>query len=123
MRFYYRKADRLTNSKDIEKLFRTGKAFFDFPLRLVVDTQKSPGGGSKSAVIVPKRQITKAQQRNLIKRRLREIIRLELPVINSQEDHLLHGRDFLLIYAHNSTKPSYADIKNIFYKLLENSKL
>ncbi len=121
MRFSYSKADRLSNSKDIEKLFREGKAFFSFPLKMIIADSASSDQAIRSAVIVPKKKLSKANQRNRVKRQLREIIRLELPNAKINNSHLLNAQDFLLIYTHHKPNPDYATLEKAFQSILQES--
>ncbi len=117
MRLFYNKADRLSSSKDIEKLFRDGEAFFSSPLKLIVAGTTHEQG--RSAVIVPKKKVPKAHHRNKIKRQMRELIRLELPKVRTQSEHPLHTKDFLLLYTHHKPQVSFDVLKVAFYKILE----
>ncbi len=117
MRFFYTKADRLSSSKDIEKLFREGEAFFSFPIKVILADGHT--ARSRSAVIVPKKKIPKAHQRNKIKRQLRELIRHELPSVRSAADHPLHAKDFLLLYTHHKPQVAYGVLEVAFNKILE----
>ena len=71
--------ERLKREKDIEALFRTGKAFSVFPLRFL--WRLVPATGSSFPMIAgftaPKRNFRKATDRNRVKRLLREAWRLQ----------------------------------------------
>jgi ribonuclease P protein component len=75
---------RLNKTKDIEKVMKTGRAFYSPFLMLKVIANNL--GLTRFTVIVAKRVSKKAVQRNLVKRRLREIIRLALPKIETGAD-------------------------------------
>ncbi len=99
MRFLYTKKDRISNSKDIQKLFHHGEAFFSFPIRLIYAPMEGQSR-ERSAVIAPKRNLRKAHERNRVKRLLRELIRHQLPHIRADQSHPLNQMDFLIVYTH-----------------------
>jgi len=71
--------ERLKREKDIEALFRTGKAFSVFPLRFL--WRLTPATGPSFPLIAgftaPKRNFKKATDRNRVKRLMREAWRLQ----------------------------------------------
>lgn len=88
----FTKEERLTNKKYFEQLFSEGKQFKLFPFRLVylkkkLETTKPVQAG----IVVPKRLIKKAVQRNRIKRQMREAYRKNKQLIysNITESHIL----------------------------------
>jgi ribonuclease P protein component len=80
MRFFLRKNNRLTHEKDISKLFSSGSSIFVYPVKLLYTFSEIGQDNStfKIMVVVSKRNLKRAVKRNLIKRRLREIFRLNL---------------------------------------------
>ncbi len=78
-RFTLKKKEILSKKKQIEDLFFNGNNHFKFPLKLVykiVDREDKLYPKALFSVTVPKRNIKKAVERNLIKRRIREAYRL-----------------------------------------------
>ena len=77
-RFTFKKEERLTSKKIIDKLFSEGSSFLSYPLKIVYSKTKLP---SKSPVqvafTVRKRNFKRAVYRNLIKRKIRGIYRLK----------------------------------------------
>ena len=75
--FSFPKYERLKSRKDIETLFRTGKAFFISPLKIIYLELPSQSGMPpiQFGVSAPKRNFKRAVDRNLIKRRIRAIYR------------------------------------------------
>jgi len=72
----FKKTERLTGKKKIEFLVRKGNSFSIFPLRVLWKEQQSNIIPSVQVVIsVPKKNFTKAVDRNTIKRRIREAYR------------------------------------------------
>jgi ribonuclease P protein component len=74
-RHTFPKAQRLKSRKQIEALFRSGKSFSVFPIRVFYHWQGT--NPAKVGVGAPKRHFKKAVDRNRIKRLLREGYRLQ----------------------------------------------
>ncbi|MFA8433876.1 MAG: ribonuclease P protein component [Marinifilaceae bacterium] len=76
-RFTFSKAERLTNKTLIEELFSDSNSFVTYPFRIVWKEAELPSNfPAQVAVSVSKRCFKRAVKRNLIKRRIREIYRL-----------------------------------------------
>jgi len=73
--FTFKKSERLTGKKTIERLFADGGSFFIFPFK-VFYIPNSEAPHNRILFSVPKRNFKKATDRNLIKRRSKEIYRL-----------------------------------------------
>jgi len=78
---------RLKREKDLETLFRTGKAFSAFPLKAIW-LLTTPRAGEeampvKAAFSAPKKRFRKAVQRNRVKRLMREAWRLQKKVLEA----------------------------------------
>lgn len=73
--------ERLKREKELETLFRHGKAFSVFPLKIIwlltVPRVGEEGVLVKTAVSAPKKKFRKAVQRNRVKRLMRESWRLQ----------------------------------------------
>lgn len=75
--YTFKKEERLCSKKLIEELFHNGSSFLLYPFRIVWLRHALPVEVPVQVVInVPKRRFKKAVHRNLIKRRIREIYRL-----------------------------------------------
>jgi ribonuclease P protein component len=78
------KKQRLTKKKEFEKITQKGKAYYSQILMLKI--LKNDLAYSRFGIIVSNKVSKKASQRNLIKRRVREIIRLNLNRVKSGYD-------------------------------------
>lgn len=88
--YTFKKEERLCSKKLIEELFHNGSSFLLYPFRIVWLRHPLPTSVPAQVVInVPKRRFKKAVHRNLIKRRIREIYRLNKgsELYNFLEDH------------------------------------
>lgn len=75
--FSFHKDERLCSKKIIDKLFTEGKSIFVFPVKIVYLETAIPGNYPvQAAFSVGKRNFKKAVHRNLIKRRMWEVYRL-----------------------------------------------
>lgn len=81
------KENRLKKEKDFEAVFREGKGSACGPLRVKSICNKSEV--ARFGFIVSKKYSKKASERNLIKRRMREIIRKMMPEIKNGYDIVL----------------------------------
>ena len=73
----FKKAERISFQKEIERLFKQGDAFISFPLRIVYLKQKPRSGATISVLIsVSKKKFKHAVKRNRIKRLIKEAYRL-----------------------------------------------
>ncbi len=72
----FKKSERLCDQKSTENLFSNGKSIFEDPFRLVyMKVDKSRDSFIKTQIVVPKRNIVKAVNRNKIKRCIKEAFR------------------------------------------------
>ncbi|MGE0078382.1 MAG: ribonuclease P protein component [Bacteroidales bacterium] len=78
MRFFLRKHNRLSREKDISSLFSNGNSLFVYPIKMIycVSDLLDDNATFKVMTVVSKRNFKKAVKRNLLKRRLREVFRL-----------------------------------------------
>ena len=78
MDFSLSKGERLCSRKTIETLFEQGKYFFAFPLKVMylLETEKEKPASVQVAFSVSKRNFKRAVKRNLFKRRMREVYRI-----------------------------------------------
>jgi ribonuclease P protein component len=93
------KAEKLCNKVDSDLLFSNGKSFFLEPFRIVfLKKDFDTNHCSRIQIVVPKRNISKAVDRNKIKRFIREAYRKnKKSLIDNLEFHKT-VIDFSLIY-------------------------
>ncbi|MCL1934672.1 MAG: ribonuclease P protein component [Candidatus Azobacteroides sp.] len=73
----FKKPERISYQREIDRLFEEGNAFISYPLRVVYLEQKPFSGAIVSVLIgVPKKKIKHAVKRNRMKRLIREAYRL-----------------------------------------------
>lgn len=106
--------NRLTKTKDIEKAAKAGKPFFDQVL--VLKKTKNNLDQPRIAFVVSQKISKKANDRNRIKRQLREIIKENLLKIKS-------GHDLIFFAKKGIDNKEYSEIKQTVEKLLVKSKL
>lgn len=74
--YSFSKEERLCNVKLIDKLFHSGSSFLLYPFRIIWLKESLPGENPVQVLIsVPKKRFKRAVDRNLLKRRIREIYR------------------------------------------------
>jgi ribonuclease P protein component len=75
--FSFSKIERLCSKKSIENLFANGQSKTQFPIKLIYTLSEFESPFPVRAMfVVPKKKHKRANQRNVLKRRMREIYRL-----------------------------------------------
>ncbi|MDO5036254.1 MAG: ribonuclease P protein component [Porphyromonas sp.] len=102
LRHTFRKDDRVYLRDDLEVLFTSKESFISYPFRVVLHRkggEKQTEPGVKVLVSVPKRKLKRAVERNLMKRRFREVYRREKgalqQLVATREETLLVGFIYL----------------------------
>ncbi len=108
----YPKKIRLRSKKLIGKLFEEGKALSKYPLRMVwIEVDELPEDVVlQVAVSVSKKRFKRAVKRNLLKRRMREALRLNFIDLIDFLDKNDKKLALMLIYVANDIK-SYQNIE------------
>ncbi|MBL7934702.1 MAG: ribonuclease P protein component [Bacteroidia bacterium] len=77
MNFTFTKIERLCSKKAIDDLFANGKSKTQFPLKLIYKpTEFESAFPARAMFVVPKKKHKRANKRNAIKRKMREVYRL-----------------------------------------------
>ena len=142
MKFY--KEERLKSTKIISRLFKEGRSFSCYPLRLVFlevanDAPIAPSEDTEQGILlpivqppypiqfsltVPKKNFKRAVDRNVLRRRLREAYRLnKITLYNFLNDHpnasVLRGKQFafMVMYVAKEELP-YEEIEKGMKKMI-----
>lgn len=107
------KSERLTGKKSIEELFSKGSSFYMHPI--VLKYKLVDGTSHRVLFAVSKKNIKKAVDRNLIKRRLREAYRLNKHQLSAKNNSFYN---LAFIYT-DPTILAYKEIENRLSKLLK----
>ncbi len=103
---------RLKSSERISELYRKGdrlKQSF-----LLIYYLENGEGHHRMAAAVPKRKVPSAVKRNAIKRKIRELYRLNKSLLPNTDQ----GKDFLILYL-GSEIPEYQKLERAYQKLWE----
>lgn len=117
MNLGFPKSERLKSKKDISTLFQSGETLFAYPIKWVYRVRPSDSAVRvKAGVSVSKRRWKRAVDRNRIKRKLREVYRLNKSKIysNLSEDRQM---DCMLIYVADK-EMSVAELQSSFQNIL-----
>lgn len=111
------KNNRVRKKKDIERIFKKGKSFRkDF---LVLKTVKNDLNAIRFAFIVSQKISKKANVRNKIKRKLREVVRLKMKLLKPGTDNLL----ITLPGIEKTERRRFKDIEETIEKLFKKAKI
>ena len=119
--YTYKKSERLCNKKLTENLFKYGKSISEDFFRIVYINVESQDAILRSQIIVPKRNITKAVDRNFIKRQIRESYRKNKHIILDFLKKHNKSLNFAIIFQESSAKKTILveeKIKEIFNRLV-----
>lgn len=92
------KKDRLCCSKKIETLFIEGERLYEFPFKAIWKKDGTLQSTVKIAISVPKKNLSKASQRNHIKRLIREAYRKHNSLLVEKLLHENKSINLILVY-------------------------
>ncbi len=98
MRYTFKKEERLCSHILIQELLKEGNSFFVFPFRCVWKLTEQSNSPVQIAFSVPKRKFKHANKRNLVKRQLRNIYRLEKGTLTEKMMDCKKSLTCLLVY-------------------------
>lgn len=114
--FTFTKIERLCSKKAIDDLFINGKGKTQFPFKLLykVSEFESPFP-IRAMFVVPKKKHKRANKRNIIKRRMREVYRLNK---QSLYDVLKNHKIDIMFICLTSDELTYAEIEKPMQSLM-----
>ena len=97
----FKKEERLCNIKLIEKLYHNGSSFLVYPFRIIwISSEADSEIPVQVLISVPKKRFKRAVDRNLLKRRIREIYRIHkskdlFPFLTERSEKILRGINYI----------------------------
>jgi len=117
MSLTFKKIERLCSKKAIDALFASGKSFTDYPIKLIYKLSDFESEYPVRVMFVaPKKKHKRANKRNTLKRRMREVYRLHKPVFYTQLAE--KKTDLMFIYLSNELA-EYHEIEKSMMKLMD----
>lgn len=117
-RYTFGKKEKLCSKLVIDKLFRSGKAFKEYPIRVMHMALETSNVPAKLLISVPKKRFKRAVSRNHIKRLIRETYRLNKPDL--MEKWQADGKYFALAFVYiGSDIPSFHDLEVVMKRIIE----
>lgn len=117
MDFTFDKTERLCSKKALDELFSGGKSKTHFPIKVIFKTSVYESDFPARVVfIVPKKKHKRANKRNAIRRRMREVYRL-----NKHKLYQSLGEkklDIMFVFLSNEV-PDYAQVELCLLSLME----
>ncbi len=97
----FKKEERLCNIQLIEKLYHNGSSFLVYPFRIIwLSSETNSEFPVQVLISVPKKKFKRAVDRNLLKRRIREIYRIHksenlFPFLNERSEKIVLGINYI----------------------------
>jgi len=110
---HFSKEDRLCSSRRIETLFSEGERLYEFPFKAIWQEDDTLQSTVKVAISVPKKRLSKASQRNHIKRLVREAYRKQKSILVEKLLQENKSINLMLVY----TLPSILSFNEIEDKI------
>lgn len=117
-RFTFGKDEKLCSKLVIDELFRSGRSFKAYPIRVIFKQLNEGNATAKVLISVPKKRFGKAVSRNRIKRLIREVYRLNKPALIEKWQE--EGKYFALAFVYIGNEiPEYADMNKTMQRILQ----
>jgi ribonuclease P protein component len=110
------KRERLCSQKIIGELFKSGNTLKQFPFKLVYSYSPRDRSPVKIAISVPKKIHKRAVKRNFIRRRIKEVYRLNKHLIHEVVEQKI-TLNIIVVYI-SPNIASYAEIEKKFTKTM-----
>ena len=109
--FEFPKKQKLCNETAIKEMFSNGESFVIPPIRLIWKEQvNSDDVAIKSIIVVPKKQLKLASDRNIVRRRMKEAYRLNKSTIENSLKNKGKQLNIAIVYQND---------KRLSYKVIE----
>ena len=97
--FHFPKNQKLCNEKAIERLFENGKSLIEKPFRIIYNIDNNNEDVFlKALIVVAKKRVRLASDRNVIKRRVKEAYRLQKSELEKYLKSNNHHLNLAIIY-------------------------
>lgn len=118
VRYTFPKKNKLCLKRDVDRLFRDGKSFISYPLRIVYHTTEMQDHKDKVLIVVGKKYHKRANKRNRIKRLIRENYRIErhhfLDNAKINDTNSIH----MAMICVSGSVPTFSEIRDAMLKAL-----
>ena len=120
-RYTFGKKEKLCSKLVIDELFKSGRSFKEYPIRVIYKPLKESDSTAKLLITVPKKRFGKAVSRNRIKRLIREAYRLNKSELI--EKWQTDGKYFALAFVYiGNDIPNYLELTSTIQRILETLK-
>ncbi len=119
MRFFFKKHEKVTSEIEINLLFTSGQSSFIYPIKCLFVLNNTQPADCKILVTVSKRYLKNANDRNLVKRRLREAYRLNASYLKERLKEKNLGVRIALVYTSSKIIP-FEKVEPIVVKHIAN---
>ncbi|MBN2481848.1 MAG: ribonuclease P protein component [Bacteroidales bacterium] len=111
--YTFKKKERLSNKRQIERLFNTGYTFLIHPFKIFLTVDDNPQSTPvKVLIAVSKRKFKKAADRNRIRRKIKEAYRLKKSILYDEVTGFTSCINLGIVYIGDDLNPDYYFIEN-----------
>ena len=117
-RYTFGKAEKLCSKLEIDALFKDGRSFKEFPIRVMYLRLEDSSANAKVLISVPKKRFKKAVSRNHIKRLIRETYRLNKSELIEKWHN--SGKYFALAFVYIGNEiPEFDDLTVVMKRVID----